>query len=171
MNHMELDLWSTLILFISLGIASWQDYRTQTVPKLFTWAMVIVGLLLPSPWGTISWRLVGGCITLALVVGLLLFFPDGLGGSDARVLVAFGAYFGQAFPVFIILIGLCQPVCLLVLYYRAWRSPQKNGKAQNGLTKNNPQNTHKNPEKVLGAGGPYLPFLLIVAAVCFGLLQ
>lgn len=72
------------------------DVRTRRIPNVLTVSGLAVALALQSfaGWGGVSQGLLGA--GLALLILLPLFATGGVGGGDAKLLVAVGAFLGPA---------------------------------------------------------------------------
>jgi prepilin peptidase CpaA len=92
----KLDMVASGLLVLVLLVASWTDVRSRRIPNWLTVGGTVAGLAVrawmgPSP-------VVSGVLGVALAVLLALpFFAAGaLGGGDAKLLMAVGAFMGPA---------------------------------------------------------------------------
>lgn len=87
------------IFFIVLAIAAWIDYKKRKVPH---WVLpVLFGLCIP--WNGWNLDAVAGAV-LAALVGIVMWKAKMWGGGDAKLVIAFGYYWGST--VFIAFLGL-----------------------------------------------------------------
>lgn len=87
----ELKTAAYLALLVAAG---WLDLRTGRIPNALTLAGLAVGLLLALPAGPAAVLLACAGAGLALLVALPFFALGALGGGDAKLLVAVGAFLG-----------------------------------------------------------------------------
>jgi prepilin peptidase CpaA len=87
---------SIIALVSALGIAAWTDVRSRRIPNALTVTLFAAALLLRAAAG--GGMLVEGLLGagLALLVVLPLFAVRGVGGGDAKLLIAAGAVLGPA---------------------------------------------------------------------------
>jgi prepilin peptidase CpaA len=83
-------------LTMLLAAAAWMDYRSRRIPNVLTMSGLAVALLLRAVMGpdTIIEGLVG--VLLALVLTLPLLMLGVMGGGDAKLLMAIGAFMGPS---------------------------------------------------------------------------
>lgn len=84
---------SVLLVLVMLG-ASWTDLRSRRIPNWLTMGGVIAGLVIRvwmGPGPALS-GLLG--VALALLLALPFFVAGVLGGGDAKLLMAVGAFMG-----------------------------------------------------------------------------
>jgi prepilin peptidase CpaA len=99
-----LDLVWTVVIMSSLSLALvvlvllavWTDVRTRRIPNGLTATAVVMALALRALLGAgaVAEGLMGAGIALAVL--LPLFALGGVGGGDAKLLVAVGAFLGPA---------------------------------------------------------------------------
>lgn len=84
---------SIVLVLVMLG-ASWTDLRTRRIPNWLTMGGVIAGLAIRAWMG--SGPVVSGLlgVALALLFALPFFVVGVLGGGDAKLLMAAGAFMG-----------------------------------------------------------------------------
>jgi prepilin peptidase CpaA len=87
---------SIVALVSALGVAAWTDVRSRRIPNALTVTLFAAALLLRALSG--GGMLVEGLLGagLALLVVLPLFAVRGVGGGDAKLLIAAGAVLGPA---------------------------------------------------------------------------
>jgi prepilin peptidase CpaA len=83
-------------LTMLLAAAAWMDYRSRRIPNVLTMSGLAVALLLRAVVGpdAIIEGLVG--VLLALVLTLPLLMLGVMGGGDAKLLMAIGAFMGPS---------------------------------------------------------------------------
>ena len=83
-------------LSVLLAAAAWMDYRSRRIPNVLTMSGLAVALLLRAVVGpdAIIEGLVG--VLLALVLTLPLLMLGVMGGGDAKLLMAIGAFMGPS---------------------------------------------------------------------------
>ena len=83
-------------LSVLLAAAAWTDYRSRRIPNVLTVSGLAVALLLRAVVGpdAIIEGLVG--VLLALVLTLPLLMLGVMGGGDAKLLMAIGAFMGPS---------------------------------------------------------------------------
>lgn len=84
---------SVLLVLVMLG-ASWTDLRSRRIPNWLTISGIIAGLVIRM-WmgpGPVLSGLLG--VALALLLALPFFVAGVLGGGDAKLLMAVGAFMG-----------------------------------------------------------------------------
>ena len=83
-------------LIIMVCVAAWSDVRSRRIPNRLTVAGLLVALSLRVLLGAVPlWQGVLGA-ALALSISVLLFALGILGGGDAKLLTAVGAFLGPA---------------------------------------------------------------------------
>jgi prepilin peptidase CpaA len=89
---MEFILLSVLVMVVAVAV--WTDVRKRRIPNALTATALILALGLRAALG--SGALLDGFLGagLALVVLLPLFAMGGVGGGDAKLLIAVGAFLG-----------------------------------------------------------------------------
>ncbi len=86
---------SVLLVLLMLG-ASWTDLRSRRIPNWLTMSGIVAGLVVRG-WmgpGPVLSGLLG--VALALLLALPFFVAGVLGGGDAKLLMAVGAFMGPA---------------------------------------------------------------------------
>ncbi len=84
---------SVLLVLVMLG-ASWTDLKSRRIPNWLTMGGVIAGLVIRA-WmgpGVVLSGVLG--VALALLLALPFFVAGVLGGGDAKLLMAVGAFMG-----------------------------------------------------------------------------
>jgi len=111
-----------ILLFLSfpclLVLAAAGDIKRYRIPNTLNIALACLylptALLAGSTWGTIGWHVAAG--GAVLVVGIVLFALNWLGGGDAKLLAAAACWTGFAgLPGFLIFTALAGGVLALVL--------------------------------------------------------
>jgi leader peptidase (prepilin peptidase)/N-methyltransferase len=108
------DLWPACLLGWTLLTLTWIDARTMLLPNLLTLPLLAMGLVLA--WGGGPWSLADH--GLAAMLGFLSLYGlawayrrfrgrDGLGGGDAKLLGALGAWVGLSGLPFVLLLAAC----------------------------------------------------------------
>jgi prepilin peptidase CpaA len=90
--HMSMPLAAALVAVMALG--AWIDVRTRRLPNKLTLTAVVLALALRGLLGGAA--LLDGVYGLALAFALLLplFALGGVGGGDAKLMMAAGAFLG-----------------------------------------------------------------------------
>lgn len=107
--------FTTAALVILLACACWCDVRGRRIPNALTLAGAAVALLLRVPLG--GWAVLDGLASLTLALGIALpaFALGFLGGGDAKLLAAVGAFVGLSrLPGTLALVALAGGVLALV---------------------------------------------------------
>lgn len=86
-------LW--LIPLVLVAIAAWHDLRTREIPDwislaLGAWAVVVAVLT----WSANGWLLLGLGAAIGFAITAPLFYLDGIGGGDVKLVTALGAVLG-----------------------------------------------------------------------------
>ena len=92
MDLLVLAQSAAVVAVMSLALG-W-DVRTRRIPNRLTLAGLVLGLLLRTPLGLEAVLLGVAGAVLALLVALPLFALGGIGGGDAKLLMAAGAFLG-----------------------------------------------------------------------------
>jgi prepilin peptidase CpaA len=87
---------ASVLLVVVLVVASWTDVTTRRIPNWLTVSGIVAGLAVRALMGLAP--LGGGALGLAVACLLALpFFATGvLGGGDAKLMMAVGAFMGPA---------------------------------------------------------------------------
>ena len=87
---------ASVLLVLVLLVASWTDVRSRRIPNWLTVGGLIAGLAVRA-WmgpGSVVTGVLG--VALAAVLALPFFAAGALGGGDAKLLMAVGAFMGPA---------------------------------------------------------------------------
>ncbi|HSJ24326.1 MAG TPA: prepilin peptidase [Longimicrobiales bacterium] len=84
----------TVLLVLTVAVAAVMDVRTRRIPNVLTLSALGVALALRAllGWPALGAGLLGAGVALALL--LPLFAMGGVGGGDAKLLVAVGGFLG-----------------------------------------------------------------------------
>jgi prepilin peptidase CpaA len=90
------DMVASVLLVLVLLVASWTDVRSRRIPNWLTVGGLIAGLAVRAWMG--PGPMVSGVlgVALAAVLALPFFAVGALGGGDAKLLMAVGAFMGPA---------------------------------------------------------------------------
>ncbi len=88
----ELEFWT--LLFPVLLLAAALDWRTRVIPNWLTLAALVVGLGRAALPGGVALSAAAGGAALGLGFGFVLYALGALGGGDAKLLAAVGAFLG-----------------------------------------------------------------------------
>jgi prepilin peptidase CpaA len=85
---------ASVLLVVVLVVASWTDITTRRIPNWLTVSAIVAGLAVRASMGLVP--LGGGALGLAVacLLGLPFFAMGVLGGGDAKLLMAVGAFMG-----------------------------------------------------------------------------
>jgi prepilin peptidase CpaA len=114
----EAALTSTLV--VVLAGAVWTDLRGRRIPNWLTGAALLVAIAIRAAVGpalVLDGLLGAG---LGLLVMLPLFAMGGVGGGDAKLLIAVGAFLGP-WPLVLALVATAIAGGVISLVYAAWR--------------------------------------------------
>jgi prepilin peptidase CpaA len=84
----------SMVLVVVLAVATWSDVRTRRIPNVLTLSAFVFALVVRSVAGldVLADGLLGAGLALCLL--LPLFAMGGVGGGDAKLLTAVGAFLG-----------------------------------------------------------------------------
>jgi prepilin peptidase CpaA len=112
--------WLGLVALISvLVIAAWTDVRSRRIPNVLTLSALVAALVLAAIAGDGALLAAAKGAGLGLLVALPLLAVGGMGGGDAKLLIAVGAFTGPAgFMAALAWSGMVGVVMALWLGYR-----------------------------------------------------
>ncbi|WP_126430002.1 prepilin peptidase [Brevibacillus marinus] len=86
-----------LIVFISLIISAWIDWKQRTIPDWLTLPMIAFALLYQLLFGNVLISALSGGIVFLFLLTLALFTKGGIGGGDIKLFTFLGVALG--FPM------------------------------------------------------------------------
>jgi prepilin peptidase CpaA len=120
-------MYSTIVLFLLLGVATWTDVSRHRIYNwnTYTGALVALGARgLDEGWPGVEDGVIGFLICGFIMVVCFVFFPD-MGGGDVKLIammgVALGAHDGILAMLWTFVIGFVAGLSFLV-----WRDGAKN---------------------------------------------
>ena len=112
-----IQLLATVTLSGVLGAAAWFDVRLHRIPNQLTLTGLAAAMLLRVPLGLDSCLRGLEGVGVALAAGLLFYALGAIGGGDAKLLAAVGAFMGPAeLPgalAYIVLIGALAAIVVM----------------------------------------------------------
>ena len=124
-----MELFTAIVCFIALTLASFTDLKTREVPDFLSYSFIATGVFYNALLTVLNWNysyVIASLLGLIamLLVSLLLFYTGQWGGGDAKLIMGVGAWLG--IPFFAhkesLLLGLYLLNCLLMggLYGLGW---------------------------------------------------
>ena len=120
MNLTAIEWAASALLLAVLIILSIIDWRTFRLPNIYTFPLILTGLIYSYFFGDILLSVAGAVMGYLVFVALELGYKklrgrDGLGRGDAKLLAAGGAWCGLLALPFIVLIGSASALAALLL--------------------------------------------------------